>query len=409
MNARVLYQSAAILVTGLIGLSILQGSGEQFIRSAVVLLLAAGAWTFLVVRGRRELAAMAGQGERNVRRIAEIAARTERILGEYASEYGAQCEAVKSELTQLEGILTDAIGKLLGSFNSLHDHSVNQQNVAVAITRGELRDGGRAISVDKFIAETSSTLLAFVDGMVENGKTAATLVERMTTIRSQVDSILSVLREIEGISSQTNLLALNAAIEAARAGETGRGFAVVAEEVRSLSDRTKGFSSQIRNDIERMNTSIQETEISINRMAARDMDEAIASRERVDQTMGEVQRVNNSMAGSVEELGRIAREVEANVNTAVTALQFQDMAGQLVAHARKRVAEIEGSLADMRRLPEVLAHASNAGAGADSDRAMAEAQAVIDSVRERLQAVRTRTAKNPVAQAAVVGGDIDLF
>ncbi|HKO88287.1 MAG TPA: methyl-accepting chemotaxis protein [Burkholderiales bacterium] len=405
MNNKPLIQSAALLVAGLLGLSLLQPP-TQFLRSAIVLVSVAIGWTLLLIVNQRNTSRqMARQVQENRQRLTEVATQTEQTLSEYAAEYGNQCAAVKSELTQLESILSDAIAKLLGSFNSLHDHSVNQQNVAVAISRGELNKGSEAVSLDRFITETSATLLSFVDGMIENGKTATTLAERMTTIRGQVDRILSVLREIEGISSQTNLLALNAAIEAARAGETGRGFAVVAEEVRSLSDRTKDFSSQIRTDIERMHISIQETERSINKMAERDMGEAVASKERVDATMGEVQRVNNTMSESVEELGRIAREVEANVNTAVTALQFQDLAGQLVGHARKRVIEIESSLAEVTRLPQALAQAAGTGDVAG----MAQAQAAIEQAQQSLHGIRTRTAKNPVKQAVVASGDIDLF
>ena len=405
MNTKPLIQSAALLVAGLLGLSVLHGAGE-FLRSAMVFVPVAIGWTFLLIVNQRKLGRqMTGLALESRKRLTEVALRAEHTLAEYATEYGSQCAAVKSELTQLESILSDAIGKLLGSFNSLHDHSVNQQAVAVSITRGELNNGKEAVSLDRFISETSSTLLIFVDGMIENGKTAVGLVERMNTIRGQVDRILSVLREIEGISSQTNLLALNAAIEAARAGETGRGFAVVAEEVRSLSDRTKDFSSQIRTDIECMHSTIQETERSINKMAERDMGEAVASKERVDATMGEVQRVNHTMAQSVEELARIAREVEANVHTAVTALQFQDMAGQLVGHARKRVMEIEASLAEVTRLPQAMTHA----AGTSDEMGFAQAQAAIDQVQQNLQGMRSRTAKNPVMQAAVASGDIDLF
>lgn len=406
MNNKVWFHSAALLALGLVGLAALH-TPAQFARSAGIFVLVAVGWTILLVRAQSKSAAQASASESNRQRIAQVASQAEQTLAACTAEYGAQCSAVKTELTQLEGILSDAIGKLLGSFNALHDHSVNQQNVAVAITRGEVDADGKGISLDRFIAETSATLISFVDGMAENGKTATGLVDRMSTIRGQVDKILSVLREIEGISSQTNLLALNAAIEAARAGETGRGFAVVAEEVRSLSDRTKGFSSQIRIDIETMNASIQETEQSIHRMAARDMSEALASKERVDATMGEVHRVNTSMAGSVEELGRIAREVESNVNSAVTALQFQDMAGQLVAHARRRVVEIEGSLAEVMRLPEALAQASRTG-GQD-DAALSQAQAAIAQVQEKLHVIRSRTAKNPVHQTAVASGVVDLF
>jgi hypothetical protein len=34
---------------------------------------------------------------------------------------------------------------------------------------------------------------------------------------------------------------------------------------------------------------------------------------------------------------------------------------------------------------------------------------VIEQVKQRLQTMRTRTEKNPVRQAAVASGDIDLF
>nr|PZN01427.1 MAG: chemotaxis protein [Pseudomonadota bacterium] len=357
---------------------------------------------------RRHQAVQAARNAEARQRVAQIAERTGQALAEYAGEFGAQCDAVKAELAQLEGILSDAIEKLVSSFNSLHSHSVNQQNVAVSITRGELADGksANAVSLDRFISETSETLRSFVEAMTENGQTAATLVARVSSIRQQVDRILSVLSEIEGISSQTNLLALNAAIEAARAGEMGRGFAVVAEEVRALSDRTKDFSAQIRDDMERMHASIQEAERDIHKMAARDMDAAMASKQRVDQTMGEVQRVNATMERHVEELGQIARAVEADVNTAVTALQFQDMAAQLINHARKRVAEIEASLADVVRLPETLTRVAES---MEDDQSLAQAYAVIEQMHARLGEIRNRTARSPVRQDEIASGEVELF
>lgn len=45
---------------------------------------------------------------------------------------------------------------------------------------------------------------------------------------------------ITKVAAKTNLLSLNASIEAARAGEVGKGFAVVAQEIKSLSDISKG-------------------------------------------------------------------------------------------------------------------------------------------------------------------------
>jgi methyl-accepting chemotaxis protein len=106
------------------------------------------------------------------------------------------------------------------------------------------------------------------------------------------------------------------------------------------------------------------------------------------------------MSSGVGKLGEIALEVEANVRNAVTALQFQDMTTQLTGHTRVRIEQIEALLAGLAALPELLDA---------SPEATDQGVAVLQQMREGLEAVRNRTARNPVRQEKVDNGEIELF
>jgi methyl-accepting chemotaxis protein len=359
------------------------------------------AWSaILVLAINAERRSAAAERVLLVQRFDEARAQAAGLFSEYRDEMGTQFEACREELKQMQQILSDAIAKLLASFTALNTCSSQQQQLALTISGGGAENGDRGGSVEQFIKETSETLQTFVETTVQNSKTAMGLVDKIDGTKTQVQQVLQVLGEIEGISRQTNLLALNAAIEAARAGEAGRGFAVVAEEVRTLSDRTNHFSHQIRDEMQSVHQSISSAESAINEMASKDMSAALQSKRRAELMTAEVQKVNDAMSSGVSKLGSIALEVEGNVHNAVTALQFQDMTTQLVGHTRLRIEELEAMLTGLAVLPELL--------NASTDAADPGA-AVLRQMREGLEAARSRTAKNPVRQEKVDNGEIELF
>ncbi|MBK1724427.1 hypothetical protein CKO23_19670 [Thiocystis violacea] len=95
------------------------------------------------------------------------------------------------------------------------------------------------------------TTMRFADGVHDASERTRQLAEDAENIRSIVDVI-------RGIAKQIHLLALNAAIEAARAGEGGRGFAIVANEVRTLAERTQASTDEIQQRIEQLNRGVHQ-------------------------------------------------------------------------------------------------------------------------------------------------------
>jgi methyl-accepting chemotaxis protein len=131
---------------------------------------------------------------------------------------------------------------------------------------------------------------------------AVTVAERTnTTVNKLGESsaeIGKVVRVITSIAQQTNLLALNATIEAARAGEAGKGFAVVANEVKELARETARATEDISRKIEAIQS---------------DASGAVDAIGRISSIINQINDIQNTIAGAVEEQTATTREIGRNV------------------------------------------------------------------------------------------------
>ena len=105
---------------------------------------------------------------------------------------------------------------------------------------------------------------------------------------------------ISNIASRTNLLALNASVQAARAGEAGRGFSIVAAEVRQLADR----SAKSLQEIEQIVLQIQTETGSV----------MTAMEEGIQQVM-DVTRRSEDAKRSLEDIIQVANRIDALVRS----------------------------------------------------------------------------------------------
>jgi len=336
----------------------------------------------------------------------DVMAEGSAVFAALSQQFGGQFHEANVELRQTQDILADAIGKLIDSFTAINANVRAQQELAMSMAQMLSGTGGAKdeANFEQLMRETSETLTTFVDNTVHTSKIAMGLVDEMDDVNRQVAAILGILGEIEGISKQTNLLALNAAIEAARAGESGRGFAVVADEVRTLSLRTNHFSQLIRTHMDKVHGSLGIAEKSIHEMASLDMNFALQSKNSVHEMMKEIQKTNATVEQNMAELGKIAVDVEQNVGTAVTTLQFQDMTTQLIDHTRMRVQAMDAILLE-------VAAASAEGAGEEGDDAR-QYVARLDRCRQSViggVAALAAAKSKAVSQESMGTGDVELF
>ncbi len=304
-----------------------------------------------------------------------------------------------SNINQVRGVISDATVKLNNSFNGMIDKTSNQSGILTEVTKSLYQEGqdSEEMNLEQFVKETDSVLSGYVNLLIDIAERSVSAAHKMDDMGEHMDSMFAMLEQIHSLADQTNLLALNAAVEAARAGEAGRGFAVVADEVRNLSIRSRETNEQIRQQIEITKHSLEEASGIVGDIASIDMNASLNAKGNLDNMLGEIQKVNETIAEGILNSTAISSSIQIDVNNAVTALQYEDFISQLSEIMKTVVtAEIEKKQTIARLFSE----------NPNRRQAIKEISLLVKKTQEDITRI---TYSDKVAQDNMTEGDIDLF
>ena len=246
-------------------------------------------------------------------------------------------------MDQLQGVISDASDKLRNSFNGLTQNSDRQSDLTLQIMT-QLQDEeteNKTLKFEKFSSATAQVLNDYMDLTVMVSDKGIEAAHKMQDMNEQMDVMFSLLDEVRYLADQTGLLALNASIEAARAGELGRGFAVVADEVRNLAKKSGDLNEQIHKNVSISREILQETNNIVGQIASLDMHHALEAKSNLDQMIGDLEQVNRFVSSSLNASAEVVEQIQNDVGRAVTALQYEDMALQIISHVRSRLVAVD--------------------------------------------------------------------
>ncbi|MBI5017550.1 MAG: methyl-accepting chemotaxis protein [Deltaproteobacteria bacterium] len=260
------------------------------------------------------------------------------IAMEQSSGAAEQASAVQEATTTSEEIAATS--------NEISANVESVEHVAEETFTACMRGGDDVKNAVQGMQEVKEKVKAIADGMVELGKKS-----------QKVGGIAEIIDEI---SEQTHLLALNAAIEAAGAGEHGKRFSVVASEIRRLAERTVEATAQIKELIQEIQDSTNESVLATERGTGIVL--AGASRvDKIGESLGEILALVRQTKESAREI-TIATQQQATAGEqlVLTITDINDVAVQVNRSAEqveKSVLGLKGLARRLKDLAEENRHA----------------------------------------------------
>jgi len=261
----------------------------------------------------------------------------ERAHQEQEREMMAHMSQTATRVAESVQAIRAASGEISQGSSDLASRTERQAS-ALQETVATMTEISATISMNAQNSEKSRQLAAEALASAEDGgKAVASVVTAMTGIENSSARIAAIIQVMEEISFQTKLLALNAAVEAARAGETGKGFAVVAQEVRSLADRSRQASQQIRDLIGESSKEVGQG-VKLSGEAGEALTSIIDTVRRVAEIAPEIAAGSREQARSITEINKALSDLDAATQqnaalveeSSAAAASLADQAGQLV-------------------------------------------------------------------------------
>ena len=229
-----------------------------------------------------------------------------------------------------------SVEQMTVSINHISERARDTQTVSTQT--GDLSREGAAV-----VRRSADEMEQIADSVNQSAESVRKLGEQS----KEIAHIVSVIKDI---ADQTNLLALNAAIEAARAGEQGRGFAVVADEVRKLSEKTAGSTSEIAGMIDAIAAGTQEavgtmergvTKVGAGVALAREAGESI---NRIEAGSGRVLEAVNDISGALREQSQASNDIAKHVERIAQMSEENSIAVKETANASHSLESLAGAL-----------------------------------------------------------------
>ncbi len=243
-------------------------------------------------------------------------------------------QSMQNFLPQVSANMSDSVRKLGEDFTRLSSSTMEQADNVQRVVEmaGVVVVDGKSIPLGEALGAINTTLEGAVDKILEVSMLAVSMAGQFDAARDSLDEVRHFITAIRKITRQTKLLSLNATIEAAVAGEAGKGFSVVADEVKELSQQITQLSEEMEKKIGDIVSSVNNSHLTLQKVATIDMTENIMVRDQIDSMMNSILEQNNELSDVLGRAAESSRQTASAISAMVMSIQFEDRLSQVLGN-----------------------------------------------------------------------------
>ena len=259
-------------------------------------------------------------------------------------------ERVESYVLALEELFIDALPIVSKQIATSKTHT--EQEIAtlserfatmtakIAELNASRNNNDDGYSIDALLKGSKAILSGVMEELSALNEAETMMINEVRSLSIHTAELDSMAQDVRAVAENINLLSLNAAIEAARAGEHGRGFAVVADEVRKLAQTSAETGTKISKTVKSINIAMSSALNTAEETSTTDGESISKSEKYVEKVLTDIENTLNSFKSHTEVLTEGNEQVQMEIFSLITALQFQDRVSQMLEHAEHNLNDL---------------------------------------------------------------------
>ena len=231
-----------------------------------------------------------------------------------------------------------AVLALTMSFRGITTKTRQQMETAMSLLRRNASEltvsEGAWLSLPDYIRAYETQLNEVTDSMIKFSTASDEMVTHQGKIREQSIIIDELLDELRSMSIHIGRLALDSSVAAGESGPNREVLVKLTDSIRETSDQAHGLTRTVRQSLEKIRDELVVTYKIINKaggIAKVSAQRAKADVSQLNVTMIEKTKEIEASLGKINSLGL---DIQQDVNSAIVAMQFQDITQQKLEYMR---------------------------------------------------------------------------